>query len=384
MQLAVDHGGGVGPSRLQPFSARFDPQPSQELALGQATGDIGAGADGGFQHARKVGPLGQVGLAGAVQRIDLLVAAQGLEGVAGLGPGAAVVDEQGGARGGLQQPGQVAAKDRLLFRNLEHLAGLDVEGGFFEPARNRGQAEDQVIVVCDADAALGPAAIGADELACGQTVQNLVGDQDDRGVGLDPRQVAHPARRQVGAGQGLGLKVPQRSAGLDQDQVAGFEEAGDQAGGAQGVAHQGSVAGADLDQAEPFGRAQPVPGLDRPQADQFAEHLADQGRGDEVAAFPQSRARGVIAALGIMQAAGDIVGDRHRPRQSDLARQTGFQGFGVAHAWTGGRFQARQINQPPTRIIGMDSIIPMVRPSGKSGMPKSGSRTFSSAARQTP
>jgi len=67
----------------------------------------------------------------------------------------------------------------------------------------------------------------------------------------------------------------------------------------------------------------------------------------------------------------------------DLARQTVFQRH-RRQAATGGRLQARQTSQAPTSIIGIDSIMPMVRPRGRFSRPKSGWRTFSSDARTRP
>ncbi len=56
-----------------------------------ASAPLGAG---GVHHRGEVGVDGQVGLAGGGQGIDLLMAAQRLQGVAEAGLGAAVVDQQ--------------------------------------------------------------------------------------------------------------------------------------------------------------------------------------------------------------------------------------------------------------------------------------------------
>ncbi len=50
------------------------------------------------------------------------------------------------------------------------------------------------------------------------------------------------------------------------------------------IGHQRAAAGPELDQAKPVRRAHLRPRLDAPQPDQLAEHLADLGRGDEIAA----------------------------------------------------------------------------------------------------
>ena len=95
--------------------AGVDAEGAQEVALGPTAGDVGAGAQSRLQHAREVGPLGQVGGSRIGQGIDLGVTIQALERVAGAGAVAAIVDQQGGARGFGDQEGEVAAEGGLLF-----------------------------------------------------------------------------------------------------------------------------------------------------------------------------------------------------------------------------------------------------------------------------
>ena len=84
-----------------------------------------------------------------------------------------------------------------------------------------------------------------------------------------------------------------------------------------------------------------------------------------------------IALTGPMTVADYVTRCLHDP-------QGGYYATRPSIGATGGRFHARQISQAPTSIIGIDSIIPMVRPSGRFSMPKSGCRTVSSEARTRP
>ena len=203
--------------------------------------------------------LNQVHLARRLQWIDLLVATQALEGIAGLASGTAVIDQQGGTPGLPDQGTDVAAKGGLLVGYLEGLAGFHFEFRAFEAAADPDQSEGQVTVIGHAHAALCPAVLGLHELAGGQAVQHFIGDQDHRGVGIDPVQRGDPARVEVAVGQHPALCLAQRRAGLDQDQVDGAQKLRVQTGGAQGVGHQCPVAGPDLDQPHPFRCAQPPP-----------------------------------------------------------------------------------------------------------------------------
>ena len=122
--------------------------------------------------------------------------------------------------------------------------------------------------------------------------------------------------------QPLGLSGLQRFGHLDQPHVGRVEKVRRHARGAQQVAHQRAVARAHLDQAERRGPAHAGPGLQRPDADKLAEHLADQRRGDEIAAGPQIGPGGVIAVARVVQAAGEELGNADRPVLGDLRLQT--------------------------------------------------------------
>ncbi len=85
--------------------------------------------------------------------------------------------------------------------------------------------------------------------------------------------------------------------------------------GAQHIGHQGAAAGPELGQREGRRRALIQPGLRQAQPDQLAEHLADLGRGGEIAGSAEGIAGGVIAV------ARDAAGIRPCSRQRSSARR---------------------------------------------------------------
>ena len=185
---------------------------------------------------------GEVGLARAGQRVDLLVPAQRLQGVPEPWRRAAVVDQQRRAAVGGDAQAQRRAQRRLRRGLLEHraLRGVGQQG----PPRRVRQAERQSAFVVQTDHLLGPAGGGADELARGQAVQQLVADQQQGRAAGHGLQGVGPADL---VAQPRTLKRAQRRRDLDQPHPGGFEEGRGQPGGAQQVAHQRSVARAHFD-----------------------------------------------------------------------------------------------------------------------------------------
>ncbi len=74
---------------------------------------------------------------------------------------------------------------------------------------------------------------------------------------------------------------------------------------AQGIRHQAAAPWPQLDQMRVLGLPLVVPHLRAPGADHLAEHLADFGRGNEIAFAAERLAGGVVAAVGIVQ--GQII-----------------------------------------------------------------------------
>ena len=85
----------------------------------------------------------------------------------------------------------------------------------------------------------------------------------------------------------------------------------------QRVEDQCAAPGPELDEADVFRRAHLPPDRGQPQSDQLAEHLADLGRGDEIAVAAERIAVDVVAVLGVGQAQPHIVGNGHRPGNGD-------------------------------------------------------------------
>ncbi len=103
------------------------------------------------------------------------------------------------------------------------------------------------------------------------------------------------------------------------------------------------------------------PGLDKEDADDLAEQLADLRRGDEVAIAAEGVARLVIAVFGIGEAQREIVGDADRAGGADdrLDLLGKWRGHRTASALAAAR-RARQIAQSPISTIGRESSMPMV------------------------
>jgi len=112
----------------------------------------------------------------------------------------------------------------------------------------------------------------------------------------------------------------------------------------------------ELDQAEGGGGARHHPGLRQPEADELAEHLADLGRGDEVAGRAERVAGDVVAVARVSQAERHVVGDADRPGGADA----GADDVGEpAHA---ARLRASQRKASPISGIGSERSWPMVSP----------------------
>ena len=110
-----------------------------------------------------------------------------------------------------------------------------------------------------------------------------------------------------------------------------------------------------------------LPDLACPEPDQLAEHLADLGRGGEVALHPERIARHVIAVGRVPEAQTHVArhrdgtfGGKDRPQRVEQGRHAD-----VASVSAGGRVEPRAASQMariPTSAIGTDSSIPMVMP----------------------
>ena len=165
------------------------------------------------------------------------------------------------------------------------------------------------------------------------------------------------------------LRLPERLGWLDKPQIHGLKESGCAARGAKEIRHQGPVPGAQLHQTKGRRSAHLHPDRRKPGADQFSEHLTDEGRCDEVSAFgvvAERRPGGVVAFRRIMKAQVHVLGHADRAARPDH----GGDPCGQTHRTSspGGWFIPLRMSQPPNTAMGRLRIIPIVRPRGKSGM----------------
>lgn len=179
-----------------------------------------------------------------------------------------------------------------------------------------------------------PAVGGLDELSDRQGIEELVGD-DDQWIVADGVDVVGPVR--VVLAEALGLLGPQRRVGFEQLQMDGIEEAVGLGGDAQRVLHQGAAAGAEFEQGEAPGLIQLLPEVDDEEADEFAEHLADLGGGDEIALGAQRVGAGVVAGAWVGEGEAHIGGERHRAGLAQLHVDDISQGAGISHGRASGR-----------------------------------------------
>ena len=112
--------------------------------------------------------------------------------------------------------------------------------------------------------------------------------------------------------QGVVLDFGELRAGLDQRDVDRGAEIGDDARRAQGVAHQRAAAGAEFDQPHRVRAPHRQPGLRRPEAEQFAEHLRDFRRRGEIARGAEGIAVHVIAVFVIGEREFHVALDAYR------------------------------------------------------------------------
>ena len=213
-----------------------------------------------------------------------------LQRVADRGPGIAIVDHQRGAALRHQPLGELTHHRDGGGRRLQDRArGCVAQRLRHDRVEAGGAGDRQEQRVLAGDQPLAPAVRSLDELADGQGVEKLVGHHQQRTVVGDPHQVDVP----FGVGHALLLRGAQRGARFDEVHLR-LEPCARH--GAQRIGRQRSPARPELDVAgrRPSGA---VPGVGKGQPHQFAEHLADLGRGREVAARAQRIAAVVIMGV---------------------------------------------------------------------------------------
>ena len=184
--------------------------------------------------------------------------------------------------------------------------------------------QSQIPLRGDVDDALVPTVGLPDRLMHRQCVNELVGD-DDVGAGGYVGERRVPKHRHIQRLEPAPLLLFQSWTDLDQMQDnRGLKVFGDFSC-AQRVDDQRAVPGPKLDDAHIFRRAHLSPDGDHPHADQLAEHLADLGRGDEIAGGADRIVRDVVTVLRMGQREPHVVGERHRPGDGDQSADFTFQ-----------------------------------------------------------
>jgi hypothetical protein len=278
-------------------AARWAIPSGQELALGQQRrGHQRPAATRGGQHGGEVGVDGQVGPPGVSSGSTFSVALQGLQGVAGTGRVAAVVDQQGRAAVGGEARADLGAERLLGGRALEHRWGGRLRRG---PCRvsGRGARPKARPPASSRPTTRSAQPFRPHELAGGQAVEHLVGDQDQGRAGGTPSS-RRPSSALGSRRPAQGLLARRGGGGSTSHRSAAARKSGRQPW--RRAACRPSACrrrGRPRPAGTALGRAQRAR-LDGPQADQLAEHLADQRGGDEVAGRAQAGPGGVVAVAG--------------------------------------------------------------------------------------
>ena len=228
-----------------------------------------------------------------------------------------------------------------------------------------------------------PAVASAFGLTHRQGVEELVGE-DNAWPRRNLVERIVPARGHV-ASERLPLAFAQSRAGLDEMNVRRLAECRQCPSRAHRIRHHGAATGAEFDQPHRVRRAHRLPGGRGPQADQFAKHLADLRRGDEIAVRPQRGAVRVVPVLGVAKAKCHEIGHRHRPRVRDAAADFVLErgAVGCHHGCTGRRRSAKAITPRPAMNNGTHSSMPIVIPPHRNPSCASGSRKNSQNERNS-
>ena len=307
----------VAAERLRPLD---DAEAAQEIPLVHQAVDIDAAGGGGTAQPVEIHMAGEIGLARMGKRRVEFMVAHGLQRVAIGGDGIAVVNNHGGAADFLQ-PGADRAHHRLTGRrDLENRAVRQAGGCGRQKRRiDAGDAErvGQLVIGIETDHALAKPGRCLDELAEGNSVEQLVGGEQDEAArhlveGIVPVDLPDMC------GQRLALEVAQLRAGLDHMHAHSGIEIGGKAGDdAQHVGHHRAASRPDLDKADIARRPMPLPGMDHEHADHLAEELADFRRGDEIAALSEGLATAVIAVFGVGEAKREVIRHADRSMRAD-------------------------------------------------------------------
>ena len=284
---------------------------------------------------REIDMDGEVGFARLGERVD--------KGVAGARPAAcrrrpahvAVVDDE-------RRAAAVRAERRRSRAPMPRAASGLSRTSPGRPASRRArlgladEAEGEPAIRAKPDEALAPAASARTNWRTGSASKNSLATTTAARPATST--AAHARRSDGAAGKRALLRLAQHRARLDKVHPHRSAEIRATRAARRHVRHQRAAPRAELDERERAGR--PIaPDLDRPQAEEFAEHLADLRRGDEIARRAERIAGRVVAMHRMAEAERHVALDRDRavggdePAQlvlSAASRRGGFDRFGGA------------------------------------------------------
>ncbi len=303
---------------MQRLEPGVDPHLPQPFALFLQAHHLGPVRDGDRLEQLEIDMGGQISLARMGEDIDPLVRLQRLQSGAGAQLARPVVDDQRRAALFLQAPGDLGHQRGSGRAGLDHRA---LRGA--APARRDevihalGPGLEDEVLALQPHQPLEPAIGAAHQLVHRQGIEELVGDDEQRGIlGQGGKIVVV-----VAGGEGLALEPPQRRRGLDEMDLRGKAIA---TGAAERVPGERAAPRAKLDIVDVLAALHPHPQVSQPQADEFAEHLADLGRGDEVALGAERIAAGIVARVAFAHELGQAdragLADEAPEALADIAR----------------------------------------------------------------
>ena len=309
----------------------------------------------------------QIHLARCVENIDLFMRLDRLQRRPGPAREMAIIDKQRRPALHIEPPGQRLDQCRRSGTGFDHrirLRGAQIFGNGLGHRAGPGHKGERAPL--QPDHALAPALGGHHQLANRERVEEFIGEQQKRAI-LRQRVDRIVKLR---PGQSAALDLAQRFGALDKMHLGPQTLAGH---GAQRILGQRPAARPQFDIDRIAGASRAHPDIRQPQTRHFAEHLADFGRGGEIAPTrfawrPQRVAGGVIARV----AFAHIARNRHRPVAFDQAAEDARKlGSASAHAAcglapaappTGGLTSAYTMTTRPIPIIGRLSHCPRERP----------------------
>ncbi len=229
--------------------------------------------------------------------------------------GIAVIGDQGRTALTLYRMRDFFAQRDGRWRNLVNRAGFRcaARGWHGKTCRRCGRGGEGQHIVVECYHALMPAFVLPDILAKRQGIEKLIGQQQERLVEKSAAEMVFPAEREGGLRQGLLLCGFERRAGFHQHHFGVRGKFAVCLCGTQGVGHQGAAPRPQFDQAQGLRLAQLVPHRHAPGAEQFAEHLRDFRRGDEIARASDRITCGIDAVIRVMQRQRHELRDGNRP-----------------------------------------------------------------------